>query len=428
MKRAAILVVLLSCCCVAALAQNYSKIPRRILEEQFLYACEMGDLETVKTLLDHGVSPNVRDRFNQPAIVRAVRSAHIIDNEKLVPVLKLLVEKGASVNDTNDFGSTPIFLTEVPNEFKGKAHLFLLVFGADQYTVDKYGLRFFERPNFYDYVKTEPEETGWRLLLEGDLDHIENPVKSRYKNSATFPMAAAYYGDIRSDGIISRGDGETDNRGETYLFYLAERRLMTISEMPGEIDPKIVDLRNKQGETALIRAAQFDSDYLITRILKAGANPDIRDNTGRTAVFLTLLHLLIKADPNIAVNGKTALMAAAEAGNLRAVAAFVNSKRSAAAAALEAKTNLKERTTLTALATALDRLNPDLRDSSGRTALMIAAEKGFKEIVEGLLQIKADTSLKDNTGKTALDLAKRNGHAEIIKLLAPQGKGATGRR
>jgi ankyrin repeat protein len=47
----------------------------------------------------------------------------------------------------------------------------------------------------------------------------------------------------------------------------------------------------------------------------------------------------------------------------------------------------------------------DARDRRGRTALMIAAERGHAEIVELLLARGADRALADKDGKRAVDLA-----------------------
>ena len=56
-------------------------------------------------------------------------------------------------------------------------------------------------------------------------------------------------------------------------------------------------------------------------------------------------------------------------------------------------------------------------DSSGRTALMIAAENGFIEICRILVENGVDVSILDNNGKTALDYASSD---DIICLLKPK--------
>ncbi|ETI70294.1 ankyrin repeat domain-containing protein [Neobacillus vireti] len=57
------------------------------------------------------------------------------------------------------------------------------------------------------------------------------------------------------------------------------------------------------------------------------------------------------------------------------------------------------------------------KNDMGKTALIIAAEYGYTDIVKMLLNNGADPSLKSNEGKTALEYALHWNHEEIIKLL-----------
>ena len=66
----------------------------------------------------------------------------------------------------------------------------------------------------------------------------------------------------------------------------------------------------------------------------------------------------------------------------------------------------------------------DLRDYSGRTALMYAADEGNAEVAGWLLSEGADAGLTDNQGYTALDYAADEGHADLVRaLLAFAGEG-----
>jgi hypothetical protein len=65
--------------------------------------------------------------------------------------------------------------------------------------------------------------------------------------------------------------------------------------------------------------------------------------------------------------------------------------------------------------------NPDLRDSSSRTALSWAAEEGHEAVIELLLKHGADIEAKDANGKTALYRAADKGHSAVIKLLLVEG-------
>ena len=59
----------------------------------------------------------------------------------------------------------------------------------------------------------------------------------------------------------------------------------------------------------------------------------------------------------------------------------------------------------------------DLRNDSGWTALMVAADAGHEVVVEYLTTTKASTGIVGKDGCSALDLAKRKGHAQIVERL-----------
>ena len=75
---------------------------------------------------------------------------------------------------------------------------------------------------------------------------------------------------------------------------------------------------------------------------------------------------------------------------------------------------------------ALVQANPKLvtsKDAEGKTALHWAATGGHKEVVQFLLDSKADVHAKDNDGKTPLDLASF--HKDIADLLRQNGGAKT---
>lgn len=60
--------------------------------------------------------------------------------------------------------------------------------------------------------------------------------------------------------------------------------------------------------------------------------------------------------------------------------------------------------------------NPNLAYGEGVTALTIAAERGYTEVVGLLLDAGADKNYK-TSGGTALDLAVRNNHKDVAELI-----------
>lgn len=58
---------------------------------------------------------------------------------------------------------------------------------------------------------------------------------------------------------------------------------------------------------------------------------------------------------------------------------------------------------------------------AGPTALLVASEEGKEELVELLLEHKADVNMQDKNGDTALRRAKQKGHNKIVEILLRAG-------
>ena len=63
------------------------------------------------------------------------------------------------------------------------------------------------------------------------------------------------------------------------------------------------------------------------------------------------------------------------------------------------------------------KVDVNVRDEDGTTALCSAAEKGHIEIVKLLLDAKADVTPQDSKGRTVLHLTASCGHTEAVKML-----------
>jgi ankyrin repeat protein len=67
------------------------------------------------------------------------------------------------------------------------------------------------------------------------------------------------------------------------------------------------------------------------------------------------------------------------------------------------------------------RVDPNLQDNSGSTALMHAATGGYLDVVNALLAAGVDFDLQDNSGSTALMRAASKGHIGVVNALLAKG-------
>ena len=178
-----------------------------------------------------------------------------------------------------------------------------------------------------------------------------------------------------------------------------------------KVDRFITRIHKKEKRPSLlIEAARGGHIEVIKVLLAAGADVDIQNGDGVTALFKAAeqghadaveLLLANQAAPNLFDNtGRTPLMIASRNGYKSIVEQLISH---------DADVN------------AIEQLDPaSHRDISigGMTALIYASRGGHAEIAAILLKNGADRRLSSNTGETALGAAKKNGFKKIEQLLA----------
>ena len=199
-----------------------------------------------------------------------------------------------------------------------------------------------------------------------------------------------------------------------------------------------VDARDRDGATALGRAAAAGKTKLMTLLIGKGADVNARAINGSTPLFAAAeadrppaAHLLIDhgADPNIrGRSGLTALAAAAYNGSAESVELLL--KHGADAGALDddgkgAMVYAAGRGTARIVALLIDAgVDVNRRYGHGLTALMWAAghdpSAGVEDVeatLKLLIEHGAALDLKDDRGKTAGDIARGLGSEQAAKML-----------
>jgi ankyrin repeat protein/tRNA A-37 threonylcarbamoyl transferase component Bud32 len=151
-----------------------------------------------------------------------------------------------------------------------------------------------------------------------------------------------------------------------------------------------VSLKDLSGRTPLLRAAEKGVTGIIPELVKSGASIDERDSLGRTALMLAALSGQLASTQEILSN--------------RPMLSLTDTTSDATPISIHAVNGGNPQV----LADILDKGGASIAnatDSKNRTALMIAAEQGNKEMVKVLLAHNADTERRSADGKTARDIA-----------------------
>ena len=166
-----------------------------------------------------------------------------------------------------------------------------------------------------------------------------------------------------------------------------------------------LEIANKIGSTPLIIAAEGGKDPMVEEMLDKNANTTVENLDGHTALMKAIIHghtkvvkILLRTDakePDTERSGLTALHIACSSKDTKA-------------------------TMIDLLV--VEGYGIDARGDTGRLPLHDASRIGNLDVAKALLEKQADVSMKDTTGRTATIVAWQNGHLEVTKLLRQHAK------
>jgi len=388
---------------------------RSSINEKMIKAVLHGDLKVVKYLLNKGVNPNLKDKYGQTILM-------VASDEKHLEVVKALLEK-ADPNIQNEDGWTALMLAsewgnlEIVRELlkkkygvklditnkKGQTALMLL--SADgYYEVVKYFLERGADPNIQDEngmsaIKLAISKKHPKVLIEL-LNIVSVTPEVKDKDVETDLMWASrrgYLKDVR-DLLAIIGPGiQKENYDIALIFAVRFGHLNIVREILNKYYINL-DIKYRDGWTALMLALKYGYLGIAKELLKRGAGPAVRNKAGWTPLMVAVRYghlnmvkeLLKKKGVDLnAINkeGMSVIMIAVEYGQLDVVREFLN----------------------------INGINLNIKDKDGWTLLMLAARYGHFEVVKELLARGFDPNIKNEHGETALMFASQYVHPKIVR-------------
>ncbi|VDI45560.1 Hypothetical predicted protein [Mytilus galloprovincialis] len=438
--------------------------------------CEKGHRDIVKTLMECGIDLNQKDKIGQTPLYLACKNGcydtvrYIIDfnysnktkttiadelnnsyktkDEWSVlhaacfnghtKVVKLLIDAGLNVNDTENNGSTPLILAcENGHNETVKSLLNLngkkLESRVNTTTRNKYGWSCLHsacfnghtevvkllidiglRVNDTIYIGYTPlylacqnghyDTVKLLLDLNGQILNSCVDTATRYKDGWTVLHTACAKGHTNIVKLLI--DMAVRNGHQETVKFLLNLKSQTLNSC---VDKTI---KQEDAWSALHKACNNGHIEIVKLLIDNGMNVNDTTHNGQTPLFLAcqkghcdIVKLLLGfigqtlnscVDKTIKTKyGLSVLHAACSEGHTEVVKLLIDNG-----------------------------MNVNDRTSKGDTSLHLACQNGHNETVKYLLDLNGkslnsvvDTTMKNKNGKTAVDAAYLNGHKEVVKLL-----------
>jgi ankyrin repeat protein len=360
----------------------------------FIKAARFGQQDVVKAYLDKHIPLAETDYLGDTALIAAAAGSH-------AEIVDMLLKAGAPVNAADNEQRTALMAAAM----RGDAEVVkrLLDAKADVNLKDKQG-----ETALFDAVRYGHLEAT-RLLLDAGADpNISNQRPPKASDSGYTPLMYA-----ARRGLVPDITPVTD-------WLAIVKALLGKGANP--------DTRNNMGATALNVAQDYGNQDIVKILLQGGAkqvltykglglNESLLMAAANGDAHEVTEALNAGADPQaVSRTGVTPLLAAAFGGSVDAVRAIVER----GADVNNIPTGYRAWTwTAEHIATTEQPLAQAA--SLGYTALIVASEKGYTDIVAYLLAHGADPKLANMEGDTPLSMAAEQGHAKVVAMLLEKG-------
>lgn len=338
-------------------------------------------IQAIKILINAGANPNLQNVYGRTALMSAVEHYHFWRPD----IAQELLNSGANIDLQDRDGETVLMHVG----WRPAAVEFLIKAGANVDIQNKLGdtalMRFIQSISKSD--PTYMDSIDFILKAKPNLE-IERQGQPYYSDRAVRTALdwAVYYSHTDVVRSLLKAGAKVDSIGRSALNVAANSSSVSIEVASILLEAGAqINFRDEEGSTPLINSIKgLDKHIVMSKFLIAsGADLNLKDNQGNTALILTanrfyrietLLALLeAGANPNIQnKDGVTAIM-----GILNQVDIFQKFVDSGA--------------------------NLDLQDLNGMTVLMKNID--YLESVDFFIKAGAHLNLRNSEGKTALGLA-----------------------
>jgi ankyrin repeat protein len=356
-------------------------------------AASGNNLQVVKLFLQGGVGVDARNEEGDTALIASSRNG-------AEETAGYLLEKGADINARNNEGWTPL-ISAAWGGHRGVADL-LIRNGAD---VNARGVHGFTALLM---ALANRQADAVNFFLERVPNTDFNAVAG---DGETVLMKAVTMCDCRIvGGLIDRGANVKREAGARLIAFAEER-------CPPFLKACLVE-RGVDINSQLLAAARANQIDEAKALLDIGADVNARDGNGWTALMhaadrdgRALLKLLMDRGADLAAlnkEGRDATSLALGKGHPEIVAAIRNAEKNRRFLGEVGNGNVPA--SLALLATGID-------GNVKVDALMVAAERGFVEILDALLRGGTDVNARAASGNSALFFAATSMHGRSVETV-----------
>ncbi|MGL5944290.1 MAG: ankyrin repeat domain-containing protein [Waterburya sp.] len=222
-------------------------------------AVKSGNIDKIKYFLDAGASINYQRPHGYDILIDAMHGRDIVNDDDLLPILNLLLKKGAKVNGISSYGETALKVVSRVGRFD--AVRLLLAAGADSQQLEWTELMHAIVFGSVENVKT--------LLDKGaDLG-----IRDYWQRTPW--LLSIQVGDVEKAKLILASGADRSDRGlggNTPLMYAIENNRIEVLEWLIQ-EGFDFEATNESGTTALMVAAENGATDCVRLILESGANP-----------------------------------------------------------------------------------------------------------------------------------------------------------